>query len=81
MEVIAAMHAVSYVVPLEASVPTALIELFRPHVLAKGTDYTLAQMPERFAVEQGGGRIEFVGDEKTHSSSALREILRRRGAL
>jgi rfaE bifunctional protein nucleotidyltransferase chain/domain len=81
MEVIAAMDAVSYVVPLEASVPIPLIELFRPHIQAKGTDYTLEQMPERFAVEQCGGRIEFVGDEKTHSSSALREILRQRGAL
>ena len=81
MEVIAAFHAVSYVVPLEASVPTPLIEMFRPHVQAKGTDYSLEQMPERFAVEACGGRIEFVGDEKTHSSSALREILRQRGAL
>ena len=81
MELIAAQHAVSYVVPLEAAVPIPLIELYRPHVQAKGTDYTMEQMPERFAVERGGGRIEFVGDEKTHSSSALREILRQRGAL
>ena len=81
MEVIAAQDSVTYVVPLEASVPTPLIELYRPNVQAKGTDYTLEQMPERFAVEQCGGRIEFVGDEKTHSSSALREILRQRGAL
>ncbi len=81
MEVIASQDAVTYVVPLEASVPTPLIELFRPHIQAKGTDYTMDQMPERFAVEQCGGRIEFVGDEKTHSSSALREMLRQRGAL
>lgn len=81
MEVIAALEAVSYVIPLEASVPTPLIELYRPHIQAKGTDYSLEQMPERFAVEAGGGRIEFVGDEKTHSSSALREMLRQRGAL
>jgi rfaE bifunctional protein nucleotidyltransferase chain/domain len=81
MEVIAALDAVSYVVPLEAAVPIPLIELYRPHIQAKGTDYTLEQMPERFAVEAGGGHIEFVGDEKTHSSSALREILRQRGAL
>jgi len=81
MEVIASLEAVTYVVPLEASVPTPLIEMFRPHVQAKGTDYTLEQMPERFAVEAGGGRIEFVGDIKTHSSSALREMLRQRGAL
>jgi D-glycero-beta-D-manno-heptose 1-phosphate adenylyltransferase len=78
MELIAALDAVSYVVPLDASVPTPLIELFHPHIQAKGTDYTLDQMPERFAVEDGGGRIEFVGDDKTHSSSALRQKLRER---
>jgi rfaE bifunctional protein nucleotidyltransferase chain/domain len=81
MEVIAALQAVDYVVPLEASVPIPLIEMYRPHIQAKGTDYTLEKMPERFAVEAGGGRIEFVGDEKTHSSSALRQALKDRGAL
>ena len=81
MEVIAALDAVDYVVPLEAALPIPLIELYRPHIQAKGTDYNMEQMPERFAVEECGGRIEFVGDEKTHSSSALRQALRERGAL
>ncbi len=81
MEVIAALDAVDYVVPLEASEPSPLIELFRPHIQAKGTDYTIDQMPERFAVEACGGRIEFVGDEKTHSSTALRQALRERGEI
>ena len=81
MEVIAALQAVDYVVPLNASLPIPLIELFRPHIQAKGTDYTMQQMPERFAVEACGGRIAFVGDDKTHSSSALREALRERGKI
>lgn len=81
MEVIAGLEAVDYVVPLEAALPIPLIELYRPHVQAKGTDYTLEQMPERFAVEACGGRIEFVGDEKSHSSTALRQALRDRGQL
>ncbi len=81
MEVIASLEAVDYVVPLEAAIPIPLIELFRPHIQAKGTDYTLEQMPERFAVEAGGGRIEFVGDEKSHSSTALRQALRERGEI
>lgn len=81
MEVIAGLEAVDYVVPLEASVPIPLIQLYRPHIQAKGTDYTLDQMPERFAVAECGGRIEFVGDEKTHSSTALRQALRDRGQL
>ncbi len=78
MEMIAALEAVDYVVPLEAALPIPLINLFKPHIQAKGTDYTLEQMPERAAVESHGGRIEFVGDEKSHSSSALRAELRRR---
>ena len=81
MEVIAALEAVDYVIPLNASIPIPLIELYRPDIQAKGTDYTLVQMPERFAVEAAGGRIEFVGDEKTHSSTALREALRERGEI
>ena len=81
MEVIAALEAVDYVVPLEAAIPIPLIELFRPHIQAKGTDYDLEKMPERFAVEASGGRIEFVGDDKNHSSSALRQALRDRGKL
>jgi len=81
MELIAALQAVDYVVPLEASIPIPLIELFKPHIQAKGTDYTLDKMPERHAVEACGGRIEFVGDEKNHSSSELRRALRQRGQL
>ena len=81
MEVIAALESVDYVVPLNSAVPIPLIELYKPHIQAKGTDYTMEQMPERFAVEAGGGRIEFVGDEKNHSSTALREALRERGEI
>lgn len=81
MEVIAAIEAVDYVIPLEAETPTSLLEMYRPDIQAKGTDYTLEQMPERETVERLGSRIEFVGDEKQHSSTELRRILRERGAL
>ena len=81
MEVIAALQAVNYVIPLEAATPDSLLELYRPHVQAKGTDYTLEEMPERETVARIGARIEFVGDEKQHSSTELRKILRERGAL
>ena len=77
-EVIAALEAVSYVVPLTAATPVPLIELYRPHVQAKGTDYTVEDMPEAEVVFKHGGRIEFVGDEKTHSSTDLRAAMRQR---
>jgi len=75
MEVVAALEPVDYVVPLLDRLPNALLELYKPHIQAKGTDYTMDQMPERTVVEAYGGRIAFVGDEKTHSSSALRSVL------
>lgn len=78
MELIAALQAVDFVVPLDDPLPNALIELFRPHFQAKGTDYSLDQMPEREVVERYGGRIVFVGDPKNHSSTAIRHALRRR---
>lgn len=81
MEVIAALAAVDYVIPLEDPTPDGLLELLRPDIQAKGTDYSLEAMPERDTVEKIGGRIEFVGDEKQHSSTELRRILRERGAL
>ena len=81
MEVIAALDAVDYVIPLEAQTPVELLELLRPDIQAKGTDYSLEAMPERETVEKIGGKIAFVGDEKQHSSTELRRILRERGAL
>ena len=78
MEVVAALEAVDYVVPLTDRLPNALLELYRPHIQAKGTDYTLERMPERVVIEAYGGRIEFVGDEKRHSSSALRAAIQPR---
>jgi D-beta-D-heptose 7-phosphate kinase/D-beta-D-heptose 1-phosphate adenosyltransferase len=75
MELVAALEAVDYVVPLAERLPNALLELYRPHIQAKGTDYSLDRMPERVVVEAYGGRIEFVGDEKNHSSSTLRAAI------
>jgi len=75
MEVLAALESVDFVVPLADRLPNALLQLYKPHIQAKGTDYTMAMMPERVVIEAYGGRIVFVGDEKTHSSTALREAL------
>jgi len=77
-EVIAALGVVDYVVPLTTETPVPLLRLFRPHIQAKGTDYTIDQMPEAEAVAALGARIEFVGDDKTHSSSVLRRALKKR---
>jgi D-glycero-beta-D-manno-heptose 1-phosphate adenylyltransferase len=78
MELIAALEAVDYVVPLADRTPVALIELLRPDVHTKGTDYTLDRIPERVVVERYGGRVELVGGPKDHSTT---EMLRRMSNL
>jgi D-beta-D-heptose 7-phosphate kinase/D-beta-D-heptose 1-phosphate adenosyltransferase len=79
MEVLAALEPVDYVVPLADLLPNALLALYQPHIQAKGTDYTMDKMPERTVVESYGGRIAFVGDQKTHSSTALRAAIAPKG--
>ena len=73
-ELIAALAASDAVVIFEEPDVRALIRELRPDVHAKGTDYTVATVPERDTVMEYGGRVAIVGDPKDHSSS---ELLRR----
>lgn len=74
-ELLAALAVVDFVVPLSEDTPDSLLELFRPQIHTKGTDYTLEQIPERVIVESYGGRVELVGDPKDHSTTAMLEEL------
>jgi D-beta-D-heptose 7-phosphate kinase/D-beta-D-heptose 1-phosphate adenosyltransferase len=76
MEIVAALGVVDYVVPLEDRTPAALLELYRPHIQAKGTDYTLDRIPERVVVERYGGRVELVGGPKVRSTGDMIRALR-----
>jgi rfaE bifunctional protein nucleotidyltransferase chain/domain len=74
---VAAVRAADFVVIfVEPSVEALLGEL-RPHVHAKGTDYTQASVPERATAEKLGIRIAIVGDPKDHSTRELIESVRR----
>jgi rfaE bifunctional protein nucleotidyltransferase chain/domain len=70
-EIVAALAAVDYVVIFPEPTVTPLLDLLRPEVHCKGTDYTEATVPERDTVRAYGGRIAIVGDPKDHSTSAL----------
>jgi D-beta-D-heptose 7-phosphate kinase/D-beta-D-heptose 1-phosphate adenosyltransferase len=70
-ELIAAIEAVDYVVPLSEETPVSLIRMLRPHIHTKGTDYTVERIPERQVVESYGGRVEIVGDPKNHSTTSM----------
>jgi D-glycero-beta-D-manno-heptose 1-phosphate adenylyltransferase len=70
-ELVAALRAVDYVVIFDEPTVTPLLELLKPDVHCKGTDYTLDTVPERETVRGYGGRIAIVGDPKDHSTSGL----------
>ena len=73
-ELVAALRGVDYVIIFPEPNVTPLLELLRPTVHCKGTDYTVETVPERETVKRYGGRIAIVGDPKDHST---RELLAR----
>lgn len=70
-EIVAALEMVDYVVIFEETTVAPLLELFRPDVHCKGTDYTVDTVPEREVVRAYGGRTAIVGDPKDHSTRDL----------
>jgi len=70
-ELVAALRAVDYVVVFPEPTVTPLLQLLKPEVHCKGTDYTLDTVPERDTVRAYGGRIAIVGDPKDHSTTEL----------
>ena len=70
-ELLAALADVDAVCIFDEPNVRGLIELIRPDVHAKGTDYTEQSVPERDAVLAYGGRVAIVGDPKDHSATDL----------
>jgi D-glycero-beta-D-manno-heptose 1-phosphate adenylyltransferase len=68
VEIISSLDCVDYVITFnEPTVEHLLLEL-KPHIHAKGTDYTEDNVPERNIVLSYGGRVAIVGDPKDHST-------------
>jgi rfaE bifunctional protein nucleotidyltransferase chain/domain len=68
---IAAQHAVDWVVIFPDDTVENLLLALKPDVHCKGTDYTEDTVPERATVKGYGGRIAIVGDPKDHDTRAL----------
>jgi D-glycero-beta-D-manno-heptose 1-phosphate adenylyltransferase len=73
-ELVAALRGVDYVVVFGDATVDRLLAALKPDVHCKGTDYTIATVPERAVVEKYGGRTAIVGDPKRH---ATRDLLAR----
>ncbi len=76
-ELVSALRVVHYVVIFPDETVARLLDLVRPDVHCKGTDYTVDSVPERDTVKAYGGRIAIVGDAKGHSTTELLDRIRR----
>jgi len=72
-EIISAIDCVDYVILFGESTVENLLSTLKPHIHAKGTDYTEGSVPERDIVLSYGGKVAIVGDPKDHST---RDIIR-----
>ena len=79
-EILAAFSDVDAVVIFSEPDVRSLIREIRPHVQAKGTDYTADSVPERDAVIECGGRVEIVGDPKDHSATEIIRNMEQKGS-
>ena len=73
VELMAAIECVDYVVIFDSNDAKKLILTIKPDVHAKGTDYTVENVPERKEVLSYGGKIAIVGDAKDHSTTEIIE--------
>jgi rfaE bifunctional protein nucleotidyltransferase chain/domain len=70
-ELVAALAAVDYVTIFDELNVEPLLTALRPHVHAKGTDYTAETVPERELAARLGIRVAITGDPKNHSTRDL----------
>lgn len=70
-ELIGALACVDYVTSFGEPKAEATLKALRPHLQAKGTDYTPDSVPEAALMRSLGGKVVITGDPKDHSTTAL----------
>jgi rfaE bifunctional protein nucleotidyltransferase chain/domain len=76
---VSALRCVDYVLVFDEPDVTHVLDMLRPSIHAKGTDYTEDTVPERAKVLAYGGSVRIAGDPKNHSTRDIIErILKRK---
>lgn len=75
-EIVAGVRGVDLCVIFGQDDPRALLRAVRPHILAKGSEYTLSQVVGRRIVEGYGGKVVLIPHVEGFSSTALSKGLR-----
>ena len=74
VSLVSALDCVDYVVVFDELDVSHVLDVLKPAVHAKGTDYTEQTVPERNKVLAYGGSVRITGDPKDHST---RDIIER----
>ncbi len=77
VELVASLEMVDLVFLFHNPTLHHVIARLRPHIQAKGTDYTPDTVPEAEVVRGYGGEVVICGDPKDHSSTELKARLKR----
>ncbi|HSQ58878.1 MAG TPA: adenylyltransferase/cytidyltransferase family protein [Acidobacteriota bacterium] len=76
LELVSALRCVDWATWFDGDRVEDLLRLLRPEVHAKGTDYTVENVPERAVAASLGIRTAIVGDAKDHATSEILGRLR-----
>jgi D-beta-D-heptose 7-phosphate kinase/D-beta-D-heptose 1-phosphate adenosyltransferase len=74
MKVMAALRCIDYVIAFgseEDDTPVPVLKVVKPHIFAKGGDYTEADLPEADTIRKNGGEIRFIPFVPDHSTSRI----------
>ena len=78
LQIIAALECVDFVTIFNEPTADSILLQIKPHVHAKGTDYSKNSILERETVLSYGGEIAIVGDPKNHSTSNIIDAIRKK---
>lgn len=78
MELLSGLWVVDYVTMFDAETADHLIEVIRPDLYAKGTDYNTKTLPERKTLKALNIKPVFVGDKKSHATSKLIQRIKKK---
>lgn len=71
LELVSALRCVDYVTSFGEAKAEKTLKILRPDIQAKGTDYTLENVPEAELMRSLGGKVAIAGDAKDHSTTDL----------
>ncbi len=71
LEILDAIRFIDYIILFDEPDVNKLLLTLKPHIHAKGTDYTEETVPERKTVLSYGGKVAIAGNPRVNSSTNI----------